>query len=424
LEKRWGDQSWAVAGLSDSQTRQQTPQGTNGNTASKARENIEFDRAYLDFNVPFGKFQVGYMEWIQWGTDFQNSPVGNAAIRYYFTQGPFQVLAGIEKHAESVGMVAANIGQANDADKDVYDLGVTFKFAPGEAGLLYQFVRNSTTKMQQNNGYVTQMNVFSPYTKLTFGPFFVEAEGLLGTGTLRSYDSTSAVGTNPAATAGTPYATTNAQNVSMTAWGAFINAKVDIKPAYVGAQFVYLSGDDNSSPDKASGNINGVMLGNYGFNRTLILWNAEYIDTTGSIRGNTILGNANYANRRTGGLSTYALNQFMDNVWFYQIYAGFRPMPKMDLKAAFSYAKADKAPKSDVGAVGSAGYYSGAAVQEYVSDKYGYELDVTGTYKIYDNLTYMIGAGYLWTGDYFKGYDATATVKDNYILTHKLILNF
>jgi hypothetical protein len=76
-----------------------------------------------------------------------------------------------------------------------------------------------------------------------------------------------------------------------------------------------------------------------------------------------------------------------------------------------------------VGPVGSVGYY-GTTVREFDSDKYGTELDITGSYKIYDNLTYMVGFGYLWVGDYFKGYDVNAKTRDNYLLTHRLTLNF
>ena len=55
-----------------------------------------------------------------------------------------------------------------------------------------------------------------------------------------------------------------------------------------------------------------------------------------------------------------------------------------------------------------------------LSDELGFELDVTATYKIYDNLTYMVGAGYLWTGDYFKGASATKPLGNDYLLTNNL----
>lgn len=49
---------------------------------------------------------------------------------------------------------------------------------------------------------------------------------------------------------------------------------------------------------------------------------------------------------------------------------------------------------------------------------------VTLKYKIYDNLEYMIGAAYLWTGDYFKGTNSNVKLSDNYLITHKLTLTF
>ncbi len=38
-----------------------------------------------------------------------------------------------------------------------------------------------------------------------------------------------------------------------------------------------------------------------------------------------------------------------------------------------------------------------------MSRDYGYEVDLTATYKITNNLSYMLGAGYLFTGEYYKG---------------------
>jgi len=420
LEKRWGDQAWA-GGTGETQSRTQTPLGSpdsggtrRGAANPKAQENIEWERAYLDFNVPFGKFQVGYMQFLTWGTDFLNTPLSAGGIRYYFNRGPWMAVAAVEKRAEYTGLNANNIGIANDADKDVYDLGVTYKFKPGEVGVLYQYNRNSQSKWEQANGYLTSIMGLYPYTKLTFGNLFIEAEGVYGWGDLRSFESTTR-----AASTGGPRAGQALTNVGVSAYGAFVHAKYNWAPAYVGAQFVYLSGDDMDNSDKVSGSIAGALQANYGFNRALILWNSDYGDNLGAMMGN-IAGVT--ANRRTG--SSFGVNQFMDNVWFYQLYLGVKPTPKMDFKVALSLANADKKPKSDVGVPGNPGYYSAANVQEFDSAKYGTELDVTGSYKIYDNLTYMVGFGYLWVGDYFKGYDVNAKVKDNYLLTHRLTLNF
>jgi hypothetical protein len=85
-----------------------------------------------------------------------------------------------------------------------------------------------------------------------------------------------------------------------------------------------------------------------------------------------------------------------------------KPIPKLDVRAAYAIAAADK---------------DGASAN-WQSKTYGSELDITATYKIYDNLSYMVGFGYLWAGNYFKGTNAGATIDNDYLLTHKLTLTF
>jgi hypothetical protein len=55
---------------------------------------------------------------------------------------------------------------------------------------------------------------------------------------------------------------------------------------------------------------------------------------------------------------------------------------------------------------------------------YGWEVDVTATYKITNNLSYMLGAAYLFTGDYYKGESLDNRVNNNYMLINKLTLTF
>jgi hypothetical protein len=74
--------------------------------------------------------------------------------------------------------------------------------------------------------------------------------------------------------------------------------------------------------------------------------------------------------------------------------------------ASLSYSTADKKPK------------------DFVGGSYGLEVDVTGTYKITNNLSYMLGVGYLFTGDYFKGTAGTSQVSDDYMIINKLTLTF
>jgi hypothetical protein len=97
----------------------------------------------------------------------------------------------------------------------------------------------------------------------------------------------------------------------------------------------------------------------------------------------------------------------MTNAWFGQLKAGVHPISNLDINTAISYAKADEIPDG------------------WAGSSYGWELDVTGTYKITNNLSYMVGVGYWWVGDYYKGLAPEQNeVRDNYMLINKLTLTF
>jgi hypothetical protein len=110
------------------------------------------------------------------------------------------------------------------------------------------------------------------------------------------------------------------------------------------------------------------------------------------------------------------MDTYMENAWFYQVYGGFKPTPKIDIMGSVSYAYADKKPYS--------GWTAAGGGTEFISDVYGWEVDLTAKYKIFDNLEYMIGGAYLFTGDFFKGANASFNTSDNYLLINKLTLSF
>jgi hypothetical protein len=110
------------------------------------------------------------------------------------------------------------------------------------------------------------------------------------------------------------------------------------------------------------------------------------------------------------GYNASSINGPMTNAWFGQGRVGVKPIPQLDAMMSVSYAAADQIPK------------------DFNNRSYGWEVDVTGTYKITNNLSYMLGVGYLFTGDYFKGKctqcGADNKVNDDYMLINKLTLNF
>jgi outer membrane receptor for monomeric catechols len=83
-----------------------------------------------------------------------------------------------------------------------------------------------------------------------------------------------------------------------------------------------------------------------------------------------------------------------------------KPIPQLDAMLSVSYATADKKPLN------------------YQNGSYGWEIDATGTYKITNNLSYMLGIGYLFTGDYFKGVNNNNKTVDDYMLINRLTLSF
>ena len=109
----------------------------------------------------------------------------------------------------------------------------------------------------------------------------------------------------------------------------------------------------------------------------------------------------------------------MENAWFGQIRGGVKPTPQLDIMASISYAEADQNGFIATG---------GTSYATFPGKTYGTEIDVTGTYKITNNLSYMLGVGYFFTGDYFKGLNTAfangSKDTDDFILINKLTLTF
>ena len=249
-----------------------------------------------------------------------------------------------------------------DSDYDKYAVALIYKWQGGQVGLLnFYLPARHVTNAEVWNNYL------SPYFKATFGPLYLEGEASLWYGEA-DYD-------NPAT-----------QDVDREGWSFYLHGKYNLGPAYVGGQFAYVSGDD---PNTAGDDEGGYPL-NEDWDPCLILWNDNLHKWMGNL----------------GSVTSGGTSDNMTNAFLYQIFAGFSPMEKLALHASLTYAQADEKPLN------------------YVDDEYGTEFDITATYKIYDNLSYMVGVGYLSVGDYFKGTDASNQVDDNYLVMNKLTLKF
>jgi hypothetical protein len=352
--------------------------GTSSGTRAE-NENIAFDLAYVDYTSPIGEFKVGYQPDYVFGTFFADRSSGTPAgqIQYFKTFGPATLFAGyakeVDNSASAVTVANGITTTTTDRDFDSYRLAAIYTGKGIEAGALLLFNRDASNRV--SGPYLMNAYVFDPYVKAQIGSVALQAEAQYWFGDEKKYEGTGAT------------------NVSISALSVFVDATATFGMFNVGGSFAYLSGDDPGTTDKVEGGINTAGLD---WQPCLILFNTDLNYWLPAINGHdSLVPNANVANGE------------MSNAWFYQGRVGAKLMPKLDTMLSVSYATADKKP---------AGFTGGT---------YGTEIDLTGTYKITDNLSYMLGVGYLFTGDYFKGQDnGTNKINDDYLLINKLVLTF
>jgi hypothetical protein len=389
MEAMWGkDQSPGAA------------PGVDTTSASTARKyfsgNISWERVYVDFATAVGNWRVGYSGATQysWGTDWMNASGTSSNISWSQKFGDVTVLANLNK--KTAGDVSATgiYGKdcetgacknllASDVDNDFYNLGATYKGKQVEAGLLWTYYRQAynrtqtedTTDISKLKGLYTMHN-FQPYAKTKLGPVDLEAEGYWMTGKFAPESVGSAV----------------PKDVDLTGMGVYVNGKFNMGPAYVGAIFVYCSGDDYTTTDKVEGGVLSLMSHNS--------------DTEPWGKISTILFSEDYHDYTLSQGYSNAIGPTMDNVYIYELYGGFAPTKALSFDARLAYMK------------------QAQEVAPGVDKSLGTELDVRAVYKIYDNLTYNIGAAYLWTGDYFKGGVTSNKIENIYHIAHWINLTF
>ena len=345
-------------------------------------ENIAFDYAYVWYASKIGIWEVGIMEDGVWGTQFGDNSEPEGKIKYTFIKMPF--IAGLQiLKLNEFSDNAVNASVYSDRDVDKYQGFFIFNWKGGQAGLLGIFINNRSMKPNFGlwpvtaSSYTQQVYGALPYVKAKFGPVAVEAEAWYLTGKVMKWqDEFPAILLN---------------DIDLSAWSVYVNAVADFNMFYFGGTFAYLSGDDPTTTDKIEGGA-GTVNGGRDWNPCLIMFNWD----------------RNYWAGAMAGYGVTADSGVMTNAYFGQLKAGVRPISDLDIALSVAYAKADKLPTG------------------YFEKDYGWEVDVTATYKITNNLSYMLGAGYLFTGDYYEATRAVITddVEDNFIVLNKLTLTF
>jgi len=380
MERAWG----AARSTPD------TPLDSQSAGTRAENENIAFDWAYIEYTSPIGLFLAGYNDDGAWGTVFGNSSVPRGMVMWAVQQSGWTGFLAAVKMSEK-NKTAKYSTNVTDNDLDEYQGGVVYEWKGGQVGLLGVYYREATNKPLTAGpfdiGLVGNVYVLEPYAIVQIGPVKIQAELNYAWGNLKVNES------NPF--------TSDQRIDNLAGW---VDAAVDLKMFYLGGSVAYVAGNDWSKPEVIKG---GLITGGMDWNPTLLMFNNERHYWAGAIPSNNITSTSmNFVSQNFGLNDTG-----MYNALFFQGRAGVRPMDKLDIMASVSYAKADS--KTLPGGLPDA-----------VSDVYGTEIDVTATYKITDNLSYMVGAAYLFTGDYFKGFDPTAEVSNNYLVINKLTLTF
>jgi len=309
-----------------------------------------------------------------WGTVFMDTSTPKGKVAWSYNAPNWMYTIQVVKMAEN-SRTAINPATASDLDGDKYCMAFRYNWQNAEAGILLGLGRDAVKKpgVAPNDGYKGLYNNFMPYAKAQIGPVKLQTEVIYFIGKLRDFEE-DAMG----------------QDVQLSALSAWLDATADLGRFYLGGTVAYVAGDDPGTTDRAEGD---ALRNNGGrdWSPCLIMWNEERSYWTGAVTGH----------------DAAAQTSPMYNAWFFQVRGGVKPVDKLDIMASVSYANADKKPTA-----------------AWLHNDYGYEVDLTATYKITTNLSYMLGAGYLFTGKYYRGESDSNSVSNDFLVLNKLTLTF
>jgi hypothetical protein len=363
------ERAWGAIRSTPGTTLDSLSQGT-----AAENENIAFDQMYISYDSPIGNFKVGYVPDSNWGLVFGNSSTSVGKIAYTTMLGPVTLSGYIAKSADNSNTAKKSVSYA-DGDDDKIFLSGTYRWKSGRAGIAYQRLRYAGARPAAKT-FPTWPNLLIahailPYAKASFGPVTIQTEVNYVFGGYK--EENAAV----------------SREIKIENLIALLDVTVDFGRFYTGGAVAYLSGDDPGTSDKMEG---GLINGGADWNPCLIMWNYDRQYWAGSL---------------TSYSATSGFTGPMTNAWFFQGRAGVRPISGLDVGLSVSYANADKKPSA-----------------AWLYNQYGTEIDLMATYKITNNLSYMLGAGYLVTGDYFKGTSEVNQTTNNYMIINKLTLSF
>lgn len=394
-------------------------QNTNTN-AIDDRNNIQFDRAWMDIKTPVGLFRVGRKAGVKWGTDFLDDGYdwGTDRLEYIL---PLPI--GDNKlYLAAVGEKALETQQQNRDNEKSY-VTATYVAPEYKTGLLLGNYNYLSYLSEQVGGVdatnptidgtnigiyrprtIGQVYYIAPYFAGKLGPVSINAEFGYVNGKIKPQPNASSRATVAAmAASGVPAlqaaaAALNAgyaeKDVSMMAY--WLEGGYDVGPVNVQLGYAFMSGDKDITFD---GDVNAMGLLAPGAD-----WGRVFILTSGMgiHQANTNLPNGNITDNGQNGTTASEMNQAGLSMPY--LGATYSMNSDLTLGALVAFAQADEAPTG------------------YDKD-YGMETDLTLSWKFLGNLEYKATAAYLTTGDFWKS-GGTTDVGDMMAFYHELILSF
>ncbi|OPL13997.1 MAG: hypothetical protein AVO39_03105 [delta proteobacterium MLS_D] len=362
------------------------PAGVPKGTPGAAEEtNIDIDYVNMTILSNCGKFDIGYLRDGVYGTGFGDAEifVPKASWTLPIKGTKFINFFQVKKMTENDWNTLNN---ATDLDEDRYMWIGMYLEKTWQAALLLQYHRTADNRQLWPTipaaGFENKQELFlvSPYFKGTFGDLYLEAQVYwFAMGDLEWENNTAAAAASRAG------AGAYGQDMDVEGLSYYIKAQYDLGPAYVGALYGMATGDDPNDITTAG----GALSGGADWDPMLILWNSELAKWGGA------MGPA--AGNQTGDT--------MSNASLFQLFAGYQVNKDLEIFASYGFAKADE-------------------VAAGTDDSIGNEFDLKATYKMFENLEYEVAFGYFWSDDWYKAGAAVPQVDDNYLLFHKLTLNF
>lgn len=370
---------------------------TSGNT-----RNLDFDVVYIDYTSGIGKFQVGYMPDYAWGTIWANRTTGPTAgqIKYFLPIGPVTMVFAYAKEDENDYSAQYTTAAQTDRDQDSIRIGPIFNFkgnnASGETGILFTADNVRQYRTLPAGAFVANIYTVQPYFKAKFGPVSMQGEVNYAFGERDFEINVPGV----------------LEDRDINSWSAFLDADANFGIVSIGGSAAFVQGQDPDDTNANGGDIQNQLTGGRDWDPCLIMFNNTTMNTWIGTPNNGLAYPLTLTNSTYVGQSTFAPTYTgtpwgeMRNAWFVQGRIGITPIPKLTFTGSVSYAATHEDPGPTW------------------EDDYGWELDMTGTYRITNNLTYMLGGAYFWTGDYFKAGVDSNDLNDNYMIINKLTLNF